>query len=43
VNNRQKIESISNRLWGKDLHKDNSVPAHCIQLENIFKKNGEIH
>ena len=38
MNNRQKIESISNRLWGKDLHKDNSVPAHCIQLENIFKK-----
>ena len=38
MNNRQKIESISNRLWGKDLHKDNSVPAHCIQLENIFKQ-----
>ena len=38
VNNRQKIESKSNRLWGKDLHKDNSVPAHCTQLENIFKQ-----
>jgi len=38
VNNRQKIESKSYRLWGKDLHKDNSAPAHCTQLENIFKK-----
>ena len=38
VNNRHKVESKANRLWGKDLHKNNSVPAHCPQLENIFKK-----
>ena len=38
MNNRHKIESKANRLWGKDLHKNNSVLAHCPQLENIFKK-----
>ena len=38
VNQRHKIESKANQIWGKDLHKNNSVPAHCSQLENIFKK-----
>ena len=38
MNNRHKVESKANRLWGKDLHKNNSAPAHCPQLENIFKK-----
>jgi len=33
-----KIESKAKRLWGKDLHKKNTAPAHCHQLENIFKK-----
>ena len=38
MNNKNKIESKANRLWGKDLHKSNSAPAHCPQLESIFKK-----
>jgi len=38
VNNKNKIESKANRLWGKDLHKSKSAPAHCPQLESVFKK-----
>jgi SAM-dependent methyltransferase len=36
--NRNKIESKANRLWGNDLHKSNCAPAHCPQLESVFKK-----
>lgn len=38
MNIRNKIETKANRLWGNDLHKNNSAPAHCPQLESIFKK-----
>lgn len=38
MNNKNKIESKANLLWGKDLHKNNSVPPHSAQLENVFKK-----
>ena len=36
--NRNKIESKANRLWGNDLHKSNCAPAHCPQLESVFKE-----
>ncbi len=36
--NINKIESKANRLWGNDLHKNNYAPAHCPQLESVFKK-----
>ena len=42
MNNKNKIESKANLLSGKDLHKNNSVPPHSAQLENVFKKNGGI-
>ena len=38
MNDGKKIESKSNRLWGKDLHKEKSTPVHCIQLEAVFKE-----
>ena len=38
MNNKNKIESKTNLLWGKDLHKNNSVSPHSPQLESVFKK-----
>tara|TARA_B100000780_G_scaffold39758_1_gene24710 strand:- start:123 stop:938 length:816 start_codon:yes stop_codon:yes gene_type:complete len=38
MNNKNKIESKANLLWGKDLHKNNSVSPHSVQLESVFKK-----
>tara|TARA_B110000438_G_C15635178_1_gene572755 strand:- start:54 stop:869 length:816 start_codon:yes stop_codon:yes gene_type:complete len=37
MKNKNKIESKAKRLWGKDLHKNKSAPAHSPQLENIFQ------
>ena len=37
VNTRNKIEIKARHLWGEDLHKNYSAPAHCFQLESIFK------
>ena len=36
-NTRNKIEIKARHLWGEDLHKNYSAPAHCFQLESIFK------
>lgn len=38
VNIKNKIETKANRLWGNDLHKNNYAPAHCPQIESIFKR-----
>ncbi len=38
VSIRNNIERKASRLWGKDLHKNNSAPAHCPQLESVFQK-----
>ena len=37
MNTRNKIEIKARHLWGEDLHKNYSAPAHCFQLESIFK------
>lgn len=38
MNRRNIIENQAKNLWGKDLHKTKSAPAHSPQLENIFKE-----
>ena len=35
---RHEIEKKANLLWGGDLHKEKAVPAHCNQVEDIFKE-----
>ncbi len=41
INHKNNIEEKAKLLWGDDLHKSNSISAHCHQLQKAFPKHWE--